>query len=74
VVKGQRVYAGEIIADSSSTEYGRIALGHDVLGAFISWEGGNYEDALLINEELLRQDKFTSIHIESMRSKHAIPS
>ncbi len=68
VVKGQRVYAGEIIADSSSTEYGRIALGHDVLGAFISWEGGNYEDALLINEELLRQDKFTSIHIE----KHEI--
>ncbi len=68
VVKGQRVRAGEIIADSSSTEYGHLALGHDVLGAFISWEGGNYEDALLINENLLRQDKFTSIHIE----KHEI--
>ena len=68
VVKGHRVYAGEIIADSSSTEHGYLALGHDVLGAFISWEGGNYEDALLINENLLRQDKFTSIHIE----KHEI--
>jgi DNA-directed RNA polymerase subunit beta len=64
VQKGQRVTQGEVIADSSSTDHGRLALGHDVLCAFLSWEGGNYEDALLINEEFLRQDKFTSIHIE----------
>ena len=64
VVKGQIVHKGEVIADSSSTYLGNIALGHDVLGAFLSWDGGNYEDALLISEELLRQDKFTSIHIE----------
>jgi DNA-directed RNA polymerase subunit beta len=64
VVKGQFVRKGEVIADSSSTHLGNIALGHDVLGAFLSWDGGNYEDALLISEELLRHDKFTSIHIE----------
>jgi DNA-directed RNA polymerase subunit beta len=62
--KGQFVKRGEIIADSSSTHYGLLALGHDVLAAFISWDGGNYEDALLISEEMLRKDKFTSIHIE----------
>lgn len=68
VVKGQRIKKGDVIADSSSTFNGALALGHDVLGAFISWEGGNYEDALLISEDLLRNDKFTSIHIE----KHEI--
>jgi DNA-directed RNA polymerase subunit beta len=68
VTKGQYIRKGEVIADSSSTVYGNLALGHDVLGAFLSWDGGNYEDALLISEELLRQDKFTSIHIE----KHEI--
>ncbi|MBX3085952.1 MAG: DNA-directed RNA polymerase subunit beta [Anaerolineae bacterium] len=64
VIKGQKIKRGEIVADSSSTDHGNLALGHDVLCAFLSWEGGNYEDALLINEELLRADKFTSIHIE----------
>jgi DNA-directed RNA polymerase subunit beta len=64
VRKGQRIHAGEVIADSSSTVYGQLALGHDVLCAFLSWEGGNYEDALLISEAMLREDKFTSIHIE----------
>jgi DNA-directed RNA polymerase subunit beta len=64
VTKGQIISKGQVIADSSSTQYGNLALGHDVLAAFLSWDGGNYEDALLINEELLRQDKFTSIHIE----------
>jgi DNA-directed RNA polymerase subunit beta len=57
-----------VVADSSSTVKGNLALGHDVLCAFISWEGGNYEDALLISERLLREDRFTSIHIE----KHEI--
>ncbi len=64
VFKGQRVTRGMIIADSSSTDHGNLALGHDVLAAFISWDGGNYEDALLVSEDLLRRDKFTSIHIE----------
>ncbi|HLV35497.1 MAG TPA: hypothetical protein VKY59_10305, partial [Spirillospora sp.] len=64
VFKGQHIKKGEVIADSSSTDHGNLALGHDVLGAFMSWDGGNYEDALLISEDLLRQDKFTSIHIE----------
>ncbi|MFQ3565999.1 MAG: DNA-directed RNA polymerase subunit beta [Aggregatilineales bacterium] len=64
VSKGQMVRRGEVLADSSSTYLGNLALGHDVLATFLSWDGGNYEDALLISEDLLRQDKFTSIHIE----------
>ncbi len=64
VVKGQKVKQGEVIADSSSTDHGEIALGHNVLVAFLSWEGSNYEDAILISERMVREDKFTSIHIE----------
>ena len=64
VLKGQRVEKGQVLADSSSTHNGNLALGHDVLAAFICWDGGNYEDALLISEDMLRKDKFTSIHIE----------
>jgi DNA-directed RNA polymerase subunit beta len=64
VVKGQKVKKSDVIADSSSTSHGELALGHDVLVAFLSWEGGNYEDAILISERLVREDKFTSIHIE----------
>jgi DNA-directed RNA polymerase subunit beta len=68
VVKGQRVEKGTVLADSSSTEYGELALGQDVLVAFLSWEGGNFEDAILVSERLVREDRFTSIHIE----KHEI--
>ncbi len=64
VSKGQKVARGSVIADSSSTSHGELALGHNVLCAFISWEGGNYEDAILISERLVREDRFTSIHIE----------
>jgi DNA-directed RNA polymerase subunit beta len=64
VYKGQRVEVGDVLADSSSTEEGELALGQNVLVAFMSWEGGNYEDAVLVSEELVRNDKFTSIHIE----------
>jgi DNA-directed RNA polymerase subunit beta len=64
VIKGQAIHKGEVIADSSSTHNGNLALGHDVLCAFLSWDGGNFEDAVLISETLIRQDKFTSIHIE----------
>ena len=64
VVNGQRVRKGEVLADSSSTQYGELALGQDVVVAFLSWEGGNYEDAILVNEKLVRNDRFTSVHIE----------
>ncbi|MCX8062901.1 MAG: DNA-directed RNA polymerase subunit beta, partial [Anaerolineales bacterium] len=64
VVKGQRVKAGDVIADSSSTQNGELALGQNVVVAFISWEGGNYEDAILISERLVQEDKYTSVHIE----------
>jgi DNA-directed RNA polymerase subunit beta len=64
VVKGQRVRVGDVIADSSSTESGQLALGQNVVVAFISWEGGNFEDAILISERLVQDDRFTSVHIE----------
>src|SRR5712692_1026286 len=64
VRKGDYVTVGEVIADSSSTEDGEIALGQNILVAFMSWEGGNFEDAILISERIVREDLFTSIHIE----------
>ncbi|MBT4305177.1 MAG: DNA-directed RNA polymerase subunit beta [Chloroflexi bacterium] len=64
VVKGQRVKKGEVIADSSSTHEGNLALGQNVVISFLSWEGGNFEDAILISERLVQDDRFTSIHIE----------
>src|SRR6266487_3694281 len=64
VNKGDYVNAGQVIADSSSTESGELALGQNILVAFMSWEGGNFEDAILISERIVREDYFTSIHIE----------
>jgi DNA-directed RNA polymerase subunit beta len=64
VKKGDYVTAGQVIADSSSTELGELALGQNILVAFMSWEGGNFEDAILISERIVREDLFTSIHIE----------
>ncbi len=64
VRKGQRVRKDQVLADSSSTEGGELALGQNVLCAFLSWEGGNFEDAILISERLVREDRFTSVHIE----------
>ena len=61
---GQRVTAGEVIADGPSTDHGELALGRNILVAFMPWEGYNYEDAILISERLVRDDVFTSIHIE----------
>jgi len=69
VVKGQRVKKGQVLADSSSTVNGELALGQNVLVAFLSWEGGNYEDAILISERLIRDDLFTSIHIEKFETE-----
>ena len=70
VVRGQRVKRNDIIADSSSTDSGELALGQNVNVAFLSWEGGNFEDAILISEKLVQDDVFTSIHIE----KHEVES
>ncbi len=64
VIKGQRIHKGDILADSSSTVGGKLSLGQNVVVAFVSWEGGNFEDAILISERLVQADKFTSVHIE----------
>jgi DNA-directed RNA polymerase subunit beta len=64
VIKGQRVHKGQIIGDSSSSVDGHLALGQNVLVAFVSWEGGNFEDAILISERLVQEDRYTSVHIE----------
>jgi DNA-directed RNA polymerase subunit beta len=64
VEKGQRVEIGDVLADASSTQQGELALGQNVVVAFMSWEGGNYEDAVLVSEQVVRDDKFSSIHIE----------
>jgi len=61
---GDSVEAGEIIADGPSTEYGELALGRNVLVAFMPWNGYNYEDSILISERIVKDDVFTSIHIE----------
>ncbi len=68
VVKGQKVEQEQVLADSSSTRVGELALGQDVVVAFLSWEGGNFEDAILVSERMVHEDRFTSIHIE----KHEI--
>ena len=67
---GSRVTDAQAIADSSSTQSGELALGRNILVAFMSWEGGNYEDAIVISDKLVRDDLFTSIHIE----KHEMES
>jgi len=64
VIKGQVAHKGDIIADSSSTESGELGLGQNVTVAFMSWEGANFEDAIVISERLVQEDRFTSIHIE----------
>jgi DNA-directed RNA polymerase subunit beta len=70
VVKGQLIKKGDVIADSSSTVDGELALGQNVLIAFLSWEGANFEDAIVISERLVQEDRYTSIHIE----KHEVES
>ncbi len=64
VIKGEIVKAGDVIADGPSTDKGEMALGKNVLIAFATWEGYNYEDAVLISERLVKEDVYTSIHIE----------
>ncbi|HQD19967.1 MAG TPA: DNA-directed RNA polymerase subunit beta, partial [Bacillota bacterium] len=69
VRKGDVVEAGQILADGPSTEAGELALGRNVLVAFMTWEGYNYEDAILISERLVQDDVFTSIHIEEYEAE-----
>ena len=61
---GERVVAGQVLADGSSTEGGELALGQNIVVAYMPWEGYNYEDAILISERLVQDDVYTSIHIE----------
>ncbi len=61
---GDRVVAGQVLADGSSTEGGELALGQNIVVAYMPWEGYNYEDAILISEKLVQEDTYTSIHIE----------
>src|SRR5690606_9757865 len=68
VRKGEIIKAGDIMADGPSTEQGELALGRNVVVAFMTWEGYNYEDAILLSEKLVKEDVYTSIHIE----KHEI--
>ncbi len=69
VEAGERVEKGDIIADGPSTDNGEIALGRNVLIGFMTWEGYNYEDAVLLNEHLVRDDWYTSIHVEEYESE-----
>ncbi|MDR1569924.1 MAG: DNA-directed RNA polymerase subunit beta [Oscillospiraceae bacterium] len=66
---GERVEKGQIIADGPSTEKGEIGLGRNILMGFMTWEGYNYEDAILISEKLVKEDIFTSIHIEEYETE-----
>lgn len=69
VRKGQRVDKGDVIADGPSTDHGEMALGRNTLIAFMPWEGYNYEDAILISEKLVKEDAFTSVHIEEYEAE-----
>ncbi|MDP1629011.1 MAG: DNA-directed RNA polymerase subunit beta, partial [bacterium] len=64
VKNGQKVKKGDTLADGASTENGQLALGQNLLVAFLSWSGANFEDAIIISERLIKDDRFTSIHIE----------
>ncbi len=69
VAVGDRVKKGEILADGPSMELGELALGRNVLVAFMTWDGYNYEDAIIMSERLVKDDVYTSIHIEEYESE-----
>ena len=64
VAKGQKMYAGEVLVDGTACQRGELALGQNLLCAFLSWDGYNYEDAIILSERLIHTDRFTSINIE----------
>lgn len=61
---GEKIKKGQVIADGAATEYGELALGQNILVAFMSWQGANFEDAIIISEKLVHDDRYSSIHIE----------
>ncbi len=67
VAKGEKVKKGQLLADGSSTEHGELALGQNMLVAFVPWEGFNFEDAIIVSEKVLRDDRYSSIHIEDFK-------
>ncbi|MCC8020717.1 MAG: DNA-directed RNA polymerase subunit beta [Akkermansia sp.] len=69
VERGQKIKAGDVIADGPNTDQGELALGRNVLVAFMPWNGYNFEDAIIISERLVQQDSFTSIHIDEFEEK-----
>ena len=69
VSQGEEIEVGDLLADGPSTDQGEIALGRNVLIGFMTWEGYNYEDAILISERMVTEDKYTSIHIEEYESE-----
>jgi len=69
VHKGQRVQAGQVLADGPCTDRGELALGRNILVAFMPWRGYNYEDAILVSEKLVKEDSYTSIHIEEFETE-----
>ncbi|MBU1163981.1 DNA-directed RNA polymerase subunit beta [Patescibacteria group bacterium] len=64
---GQKVKKGEVLADGAATDHGELALGQNIMCAFMSWEGYNYEDAIIVSERLVRDDRYTSIYIEDFQ-------
>ena len=64
ITKGDKVKKGQVLADGPSTDQGRLALGQNIVVAFMSWEGWNYEDAIILSERLVQSDRYTSVHIE----------
>ncbi len=69
VSKGQKVKKGDVIADGPCTSGGQLALGHNILIAFMPWDGYNFEDAILLSERLLKEDMFTSIHVREFQTE-----
>ncbi len=68
VDEGMRVVKGQVLADGPNTEQGELALGHNVLVAFMPWRGYNFEDAIVVSQKLVKEDKYTSIHIEEFET------
>ena len=68
VAEGQTVVKGQVLADGPNTQTGELALGHNVLVAFMPWRGYNFEDAIIVSQKLVKEDKYTSIHIEEFET------
>jgi DNA-directed RNA polymerase subunit beta len=74
VTVGDKVKRGDLLADTSSTDNGQIAVGQNALVAFMSWNGANYEDAIVISERLVKQSKFSTVHLDELECQCVTPS